>query len=101
MRANLCEADAVLAIHPAIYGWFPRSMVVSFRESPFDLFLRSETENGFKPLGELLGLSSPQELSTLLSSEEIQKRFDHSRYFRFGSGLAQLNAHKISEIYAT
>ena len=98
---NLCEADAVLAIHPAVYGWFPRSMVVSFRESPFDLFLRAETENGFKPLGVLLGLSSPKELSTLLNSEEIQKRFDHSRYFRFGSGLAQLNAHKRSEIWPT
>ena len=98
---QICEADAILAIHPAIRGWFPRSMAASFRESPFDLFLRAETEKGFKPLGVLLGLSSPQEFATLLLSDEVQKQFDSGPYFRFGSGLANLNAQKLIEIYAS
>lgn len=95
----LCQADAVLAIHPKVYGWWPRSMILSFRESPFDLFMKAETPEGFRSLGILLGLSKPQQLVELLHSKEVQQTFGSGHHFRFGNGLAQLNAKTLSEIY--
>ncbi len=97
---KLCEVDAILAIHPKVYGWWPRSMVLSYRESPYDLFVKAENPKGFNPLAVLLGLSTPQDLVEILTSDDVQRQFGSGQYFRFGSGLAQMNLKVLTEIYS-
>ncbi len=77
--SDILQADVLLTLAARGRGWYPRCMVYSRDGGMLELFVRAETLPGFAPLTRILNLATPQELVSLILSEEMQRIWHSER----------------------
>jgi hypothetical protein len=81
------------------YGWYPRSIIYASGSGKMELFLRAVTMEGFKPLGILLGIKTPQELVNLLSGETMSRMLQSREVWRPEFTSETLNLSELGHVW--
>jgi hypothetical protein len=96
---DLLQTDVILWLATGDAGWYPRTVIYSRETSQLELFLRAVTKDGFRPLGILLGLKSPQDIIEILAGPRVQRFMGSETVWRTGFTLESLNARELARVW--
>lgn len=97
--SDLFQADVILCLAANGYRWYPRSIIYSRGIGKLELFLRAVTPEGFRPLGILLGVKTPQEMLGLISSQDVQRLLQSERAWHTDFTLDSLNLRELQQVW--
>ncbi|MEQ8789529.1 MAG: TIR domain-containing protein [Pirellulaceae bacterium] len=97
--SDLFQADVILSLNARGFGWYPRSMIYSQGVGKLELFLRAVTEEGFRPLGILLGVTTPQEMLAIVQSESMQGVWQSEKMWHADFTLEALNYRELTDVW--
>jgi len=99
--SELLQADVILCLATRGNSWYPRSMIYSRHIGKLELFLRAVTKEGFQPLAILLALSTPAELLTLITGENMERIWQSEKFSHADVTLGSLNIRELRDVWGT
>ncbi len=105
--ADLQQADTLLLLRAHApgggggYGWFPRTLIYSHREGPFELFARAVSTKGMGNLLTMLGLKQPKDFFALYESDSLRQVMSHRHFVHPGVHLPpMLNLAELQRVWS-
>lgn len=99
--SEILQADVLLWIASDGYGWFPRCLIYSRDAGRLELFVRAVNLAGFAPLGQILNMTTPQELVQKLQSPDIQKTLQQEMFWFSLRGSDCMNLNELQQCWPT